>query len=159
MKKTDKGKSVRAVPEGFLTITPYLVVDHASDLIEFLKEAFDGKETFMHKTEDGKVMHATVNIGNSPVMISDTMDGMKPQTGMFYLYLENVDEVFQKALKAKATTLRDIRDEFYGDRAGSVKDDWGNVWWIATHIEDVEPDELERRAKEKEVQQEDHAHR
>src|SRR5688572_23082870 len=125
MKTTNKSKSVRAVPEGFSTATPYLVVDNAIGLIDFLKSAFDGKETFMHKTEDGKIMHATVGIGNSTLMITDTMEGMPPQTGMFFLYLENVDDVFEKALKAKATSHREIRDEFYGDRAGAVKDKWG----------------------------------
>jgi len=148
MKTTSKRKSVRAVPEGFVTVTPYLVVDRASDFIEFLKKAFDGEETFRHKTEDGKIMHATVRIGTSTIMLGDTMEGMDAQTGMFYLYLDDVDDVYQKALNAKATTVREVRDEFYGDRAGSVKDKWGNVWWIATHVEDVERDELERRSKE-----------
>jgi PhnB protein len=158
MKKTNKTKSVRTVPEGLHTVTPYLVADNAIDFIEFLKRAFDGKETFMHKTRDGKIMHSTVSIGNSTLMITDTMEGMPSQPGMFYMYLENVDDVFQRALNAKATTVREVRDEFYGDRAGAVKDKWGNVWWIATHVEDVSPDELERRSKDMQEQREHEPH-
>jgi PhnB protein len=158
MKAKSKTKAVRAVPEGLYTITPYLVVDNAIDLIEFLKQAFDARETFMHKTQEGKIMHSTVTIGNSTLMITDTMDGMPAQTGMFYLYLENVDDVFQKALNAGGTTVRDVRDEFYGDRAGALKDKWGNVWWIATHMEDVKPDELERRSKEMQDKREHEPH-
>jgi PhnB protein len=148
MKTANKSKSVLAVPEGFHTLTPYLVVDNAPGLIDFLKKAFNAKETFMHKMEDGKIMHSTVTIGDSTIMISDTMEGMGPQTAMMYLYLEDVDQVFDKAIRANASSVREPRDEFYGDRAGAVKDKFGNTWWIATHTEDVAPDELERRSKQ-----------
>jgi len=158
MKTTKKNKSVRAVPEGFSTVTPFIIADNAIELIEFMKDAFEGEQTFLQNTEDGKIMHATVRIGNSTIMITDSMDGMPPQAGMFYLYLENVDEVFQRALKAKATTQRELRDEFYGDRAGAVKDKWGNVWWLASHIEDVDDDELEKRAREMQEQHEHEPH-
>lgn len=147
MEKT-KSKSVPAVPEGFNTVTPYLVVENAAELIEFIKNAFDGKVTFISKRDPEKIMHATVSIGTSTVMVSDAMEGMQPQTAMLYLYLEDVDKVFKKAIDAKATTVREPKTEFYGDRAGAVKDEWGNVWWIATHVEDVEPAELDRRSKE-----------
>jgi len=147
MQKTSNSKSVRAVPEGFHTVTPYLIVDGAASLIEFIKNAFDGKVTFITLEENKRVMHATVQIGNSIIMISDTMEGMSAQTAMLYLYLDNVDAVYKKAITAKGTAVQPPKDEFYGDRAGAVKDQWGNVWWIATHVEDVDEAELDKRAK------------
>jgi len=147
MEKT-KSKSVRAVPEGFQTVTPYLVVDNAAKLIEFIKNTFDSKVTFISNRDENKIMHATVSIGTSTIMISDIMEGMQPQTAMLYLYLEDADGVFKKAMDGKATLVREPKTEFYGDRAGAVKDEWGNVWWIATHVEDVDPEELDRRLKE-----------
>jgi len=142
------GKSVQAVPEGFHTITPYLVVDNAAGLIDFIQKAFDGKLTFITKEDDGKIMHATMKVGDSIIMISDTMEGTSAQTAMLYLYLENVDSVFKKAVQAKGITIHEPKNEFYGDRAGAIKDEWGNVWWISTHVEDVDPQELEKRAKQ-----------
>jgi uncharacterized glyoxalase superfamily protein PhnB len=147
MEKT-KSKSVSAVPEGLHTVTPYLVVENAAELMEFMKNAFDGKVTFVSKRDPKKIMHATVSIGTSTIMVADAMEGMEPQTGMLYLYLEDVDNVFRKAIAAKATSIREPKTEFFGDRAGAVKDKWGNVWWLATHVEDVEPAELDRRSKE-----------
>ena len=148
MEKANKNKSVRAVPEGYHTVTPYVVVDNAQGLIEFIKNAFAGKEIFVKKMDDGKIMHAALSVGDSIIMISDTMEGMeKQQTSMLYLYLEDADTVFKKAIQAKATSIREMQTEFYGDRAGAVKDKWGNVWWIATHVEDVDDEELERRAE------------
>ena len=147
MEKT-KSKSVRAVPEGLQTVTPYLVVDDAAKLIEFMKNAFDGRVSFITRRDDNKIMHATVRIGTSTIMVADTMEGMEPHTGMLYLYLEDADGVFRKAINAKATSVQEPKTEFYGDRAGAVKDEWGNVWWIATHVEDVSPEELDRRSKE-----------
>jgi uncharacterized glyoxalase superfamily protein PhnB len=93
-------------------------------------------------------MHATVMIGNSTIMISDVMENTPPQTSMLYLYLEDVDKFYKKAIQEKATSVREPKNEFYGDRAGAVKDEWGNVWWIATHVEDVDENELERRSKQ-----------
>jgi len=147
MEKT-KSKSVRAVPEGLETVTPYLIVDNAAKLIEFMKDAFDGRVSFISNRDDKKIMHATVSIGTSTIMIADTMEGMKPHTAMLYLYLEDVDGVFKKAIAANATSVQEPKTEFYGDRAGAVKDEWGNVWWIATHVEDVDPAELDRRSKQ-----------
>jgi PhnB protein len=147
MEKTTRSKSVRAVPEGYHTVTPYLVVDDAQALIEFTQKAFNAKLAYIVKRDDGGVMHATLTIGDSTVMISDTMEGMRPQTAMLYLYLENVDGVFRKAVEANGAVLHEPKTEFYGDRAGAVKDQWGNVWWIATHVEDVDPQEMEERGK------------
>lgn len=148
MEKAAKNKSVRAVPEGYHTVTPYLVVENAQGLLDFIENAFDGSVTSVNKSDDGRIMHATVTIGDSIVMVSDTMEQMQPQSSMLYLYLEDVDSVFQKALKANATIIREPQTEFYGDRSAAVRDRWGNMWWIATHVEDVDPEELERRTKE-----------
>lgn len=147
-KKKAKGGSVKAVPEGFATVTPYLIARNASELIDFLKTGFDGKETFMFKNPNNdSIMHATVKIGNSTIMISDAMEGMEPQAAMLFLYVEDVDDVYQQALDADATSVREPKDEFYGDRTAAVKDKWDNTWWIATHVEDVDREELSRRAE------------
>lgn len=147
MEQTKKNKSVRPVPEGFHTITPYLVAENAQGLIDFIENAFGGRVTFISKTDNGKISHATMSIGDSIVMISDAMEGMPPQPAMLYLYLEDVDAVFRKAVQAKAAAVRQPLTEFYGDRSGAVKDQWNNMWWIATHVEDVDDQELERRMK------------
>jgi PhnB protein len=148
MENKKSNKSVQAVPEGFHTVTPFLMVDNAAGLIEFIKKAFDGKQMFRMDDDNKKIMHATVSIGNSIIMLCDAMDDMPVQNAMLYLYLENVDDVYKKALQAKATSVHEPTNEFYGDRAGAVKDEWGNTWWIATKVEDVELAELERRSKE-----------
>jgi uncharacterized glyoxalase superfamily protein PhnB len=148
MEKAGKKKSVRAIPEGFHTVTPFLMTDNAAKLIEFIQNAFDAELTFITKTEDNKIMHATVTIGDSIIMISDNMENTTPQTAMLYLYLENVDAIYKKAIQAKAISIHEPTDEFYGDRAAAVKDEWGNVWWIATHVEDVSDEELKQRSKQ-----------
>jgi PhnB protein len=143
-------KKVSSVPKGFNTITPYLIVDGVDKFIEFVKTAFGGEATFVHRDEqnENRVMHATVKIGDSIIMLGDTMPGMETQNAMLYLYVDDTDKLFNQAVKAKAKVVRELKDEFYGDRAGAVKDSWGNTWWIATHVEDVGKDELERRSKE-----------
>jgi PhnB protein len=141
-------KKVSSVPEGLHTITPYLIVDGADKFIEFVKNAFGGELTFMHRDEEDRVTHATVKIGDSVIMLGDAMPGMDPVNAMLYLYVEDADKIFNQAVKAKGKVERELRDEFYGDRAGAVKDNWNNTWWIATHVEDVGKEELERRSKE-----------
>ena len=157
MEKTSKNKSVRAVPQGYHTVTPYLLANNAAGLIEFMEKAFDAKMAYKMLHDDKSILHAAVTIGDSTIMLADSMEGHPAQQGMLYLYLENVDEVFQKALRAKATSVREVQDEFYGDRAGAVKDPWGNTWWISTHVEDVSDEELEKRAKEMKLKNEMHA--
>ena len=154
--KRKKQRGVQAIPEGFHSVTPYLIVDGASRLIEFLENAFDAKLTDKTMTPDDRVMHATVRIGDSLIMLSDTMEGMQTQLGMLFLYVDDVDDTFKNAIDAGGNQLREVRDEFYGDRAGSVKDEWGNTWWVATHIEDVSPAELKTRAQEA-AQEQHHA--
>lgn len=148
MKKTTKSQNVSAVPEGYHTVTPFLVVDNADELIDFIKKAFHGEVESVYRQDDNKIVNANVKIGDSAIMIADAMGEMEPELAMLYLYVDDVDAVYQSALDANGESLREIRDEFYGDRAGAVKDRWGNKWWIATHKEDIDEKELARRSKE-----------
>lgn len=146
--KDPKSKSVKAVPEGFHTITPFLIVEKASELIEFIEQSFDGETTSMMKTDDGKIMHATVRVGDSQLMITDATEQYKAGSCKLYLYVDDVDASYKDAIHAGGTSLREPTDEFYGDRSSGVKDAWGNEWWIATHTEDVSEKEMKKRQKE-----------
>lgn len=147
-----KNKNVKAIPEGMHSVTPFIMVKNAEGLIDFLKEAFDAKQTYMMKAE-GEVMHATVTIGDSVIMLSDAMDPYQPMPCQLYLYVEDIDKIYDQAVEAGATSIREPRDEFYGDRSAGVKDDWGNIWWVATHIEDVSEEEIKKREEEFRKQQ------
>jgi PhnB protein len=146
--KNQKSKSVKAIPEGMHTVTPFLVVDGANELIRFIEQSFDGKVTSIMKTKEGRVMHAGVQIGDSQIMVTDSTEKYAAAGTRLYLYVDDVDETYKKAINAKGTSLREPTDEFYGDRSSGVKDAWGNEWWIATHVEDVDDEEMEKRAKE-----------
>jgi len=139
--------SVHPIPEGFHTVTPYLLVDGAARLIEFLEAAFDA--TVLHRSDlpAGKVMHAQVRIGDSPVMLSDAREDMPATQSMIYLYVDDVDAVYARAISASATALREPVDEFYGDRSGGVLDPCGQQWWIGARIEEVDEHEMERRRR------------
>ncbi len=140
---------VKPVPQGYHTVTPYLVADGAEKIIRFMKEAFGAQPVFEPMMRpDGKVMHAEFKIGDSIVMISDTSERAQPTSVMLNLYVPDVDAVYQKALKAGATSLMEPANQFYGDRSGGVTDPAGNRWHIGTHIEDVSPAELKKRAAE-----------
>jgi uncharacterized glyoxalase superfamily protein PhnB len=139
---------VKPVPEGFHTITPHLIVQGAPKLLDFLKQAFDAKEKYSLTGPDGAIMHAEVKIGDSMVMIGEAMGEWKAMPASIALYTDNADALYKRALEAGATPIREPADQFYGDRSGGVKDPAGNHWWIATHIEDVPPDELKKRAEE-----------
>jgi len=146
--KNQKSKSVKAIPEGMHTVTPFLVVDGANELIRFIEQSFDGKVTSIMKTKEGRVMHASVQIGDSQIMVTDSTEKYTAATTRLYLYVDDVDATYDNAIKAEGTSLREPTDEFYGDRSSGVKDAWGNEWWIATHVEDVDDKEMEKRAKE-----------
>jgi PhnB protein len=140
---------VKPVPEGYHTITPYLVVDGAEKIIRFVKEAFGAQPVFEPMMRpDGKVMHAEFKIGDSVVMLSDTSERAQATSDMLYLYVPNVDAVYQKAIKAGGKSLLEPMDQFYGDRSGSIMDPAGNRWFIATHVENVSPADLKKRAAE-----------
>lgn len=116
--------------------------------IDFLTKAFNAQTTFLMKGEEDKIMHATVQIGDSTIMIADTTENIAPSPCMLYLYVEDVDAVYQQALQAKGIAVRDPLNEFYGDRSGCIRDAWDNKWWIATHVEDVSLEETKRRAEQ-----------
>jgi PhnB protein len=150
--------NVKAVPEGYHTITPHLVIKGAEKAIEFYKKAFGAEvRGGVHKTPDGKVMHAELKIGDSVFMLADEFPGMgdcsSPQTlggstTTLNIYTNNVDQLFERATKAGATATMPLANQFWGDRYGHVKDPFGHVWALSQHVEDVAPAEMERRGKE-----------
>lgn len=137
--------SVKPIPDGYHTATPYLVVEGASKLIDFLKQAFMATEIYRMTRPDGKVGHAEVRIGDSVIMLGDMGGKWKSMPSSIYLYVPNIDAVYRQALEAGAISLMEPADQFYGDRSAGVRDPFGNHWFIATHIEDVSPEELTRR--------------
>jgi PhnB protein len=139
--------AVKPIPEGYRTVTPYLVISGVAELIDFLKQAFDAKEIHRMARPDGKIMHAEVKIGDSVIMMGEASGASAPMPAMIHLYVEDADATYRRALEAGATSVRELADQFYGDRTGGVKDRFGNQWWIATHIEDVPPDEMAKRAE------------
>lgn len=140
--------AVKPIPEGYHTVTPYLVVQGAASLIEFLKQAFEAKEIRQTLHPEGSILNAEVKIGDSIVMISEARGEFQPMPSSIYLYVENTDTTYQRALQAGGISMMEPEDEFYGDRNAGVKDPSGNHWWIATHQEDVSPEEMEKRMKE-----------
>lgn len=138
-------RSVKPIPDGFHTVTPYLTVEGADKLLDFLKQAFDAKEVHRLTRPDGMIGHAEVRIGDSVVMMAESRDEWQPMPGTMYLYVSDTDATYRRALQAGATSLMEPADQFYGDRSAGVKDPVGNYWWIATHLEDVPPEELAKR--------------
>jgi uncharacterized glyoxalase superfamily protein PhnB len=138
----------RTIPDGYHTVTPYLVVRGAQKSMDFLKKAF-GAELAGEaiKRPDGSIMHATIKIGDCMVMMSDATDQHPPMQSMLYVYVPDVDAVYRRAVAAGGTSVMEPADQFYGDRSGGVKDPAGNQWWIGTHKEDVAPAELRKRAE------------
>jgi PhnB protein len=145
------------IPDGYHSVTPYLIVDGAADAIEFYKRAFGAEELFRMQMPDGRIGHAEIKIGDSPVMLADEFPendarGPKSRGGAgvhLMLYVPDVDETFKRALAAGATELEPLVNQFYGDRSGKLRDPYGHIWMVATHVEDVPPEELERRARER----------
>ena len=145
--------AVRHIPEGYTTVTPYLIVEGASQAIEFYKRAFGASEIMRFPAPDGRVAHAELQIGSSRVMLADE----QPERGYrspqsfggsgsgIMLYLDDVDVVFSRALQAGAKALEQVKDQFYGDRTGTLVDPFGHWWTVATHVEDVSMDEMQRR--------------
>ena len=136
---------VKPVPERYHSVTPYLVVQGVPKLLEFLKQTFNSTELERVPRPDGTISHAEVRIGDSVVMMGEANAQSKAMPTMLYVYVEDVDAVYKRALQAGAKPVRELKDEFYGDRAGGVADPVGNQWWIATHKEDVSQEELRRR--------------
>jgi PhnB protein len=148
--------SVKRIPDGYHTLTPYLVLKGGVQALEFYQRASGARELFRMEMPGGGLGHAEIQIGDSRLMLSDENPGMGfvgPQTlggspiGLL-LYVENVDEIFKQAVAAGAVVERSVANQFYGDRSGTLKDPFGHHWTISTHVEDVAPDELARRARE-----------
>ena len=141
--------SIKPIPDGYHTITPYLVCERLSKLIDFLKTAFDAIEIERHLSKTGRVMRAEIKIGDSIIMMGEAMEGFPPVQTSLYFYVEDTDSVYNKAIKAGGISLMEPANQFYGDRNAGVQDPSGNKWWIATHVEDVSEEEMERRSKDK----------
>jgi PhnB protein len=147
---------VNPIPEGYRRVTPYLIVDGASDAIDFYTSVFGATERMRMGGPDGKVGHAELEIGDALVMLSDEypeMNAVSPKTVggtpvTVMVYVEDVDATVARAVALGATVVRPIEDQFYGDRSGRFEDPWGHDWYVATHVEDVSPEEMERRAAE-----------
>ncbi len=137
---------VKPIPKGYHTVTPYLVANGAGKLIEFMKDVFGAEETF--RMGGDTIMHAEVRLGDSVIMLGDANEEHPPRPATIHLYMPDADATYRKALAAGARSIRQPADQFYGDRSAGVEDAFGNQWWIATHIEDVPPDEMQRRAAE-----------
>ena len=147
--------AVKPVPDGYHTVTPYLIVEGTTIVLDFVKQAFDAEETVRMDSPDGKLSHAEFKIGDSFVMLADASSSDQGQVmpGVIHLYVEDADKLYRRAIEAGATSLREPADQFYGDRMAGVKDLAGNQWWIATHIEDVPPEEMGKRAEEWQAKQ------
>ena len=136
---------VKPIPDGYHSVTPYLMVKDGAKMLEFLKRGLGAEQTYRHDLPNGRVMHAEVRIGDSPVMIGEGGEKFPPMPCMLYLYVLDCDVAYQRALAAGAKSVREPADQFYGDRSGGVVDHEGNQWWFGTHVEDVSPEEMERR--------------
>ena len=143
---------VKAIPEGYHTITPYFSVRGANKLIQFFKQAFDAEEKEIYSNEDGTIINAEMRIGDSIVMIGEApkeLGERKLMTSMLYMYVSDADAVYKKAIQAGGKSIMEPADQFYGDRSGAVEDPAGNQWWIATHKEDMSREELVKRASQR----------
>jgi PhnB protein len=146
--------AVQPIPEGYNTVTPYLAVDGAAKAIEFYTRVLGATERMRMPGPDGRVGHAELQIGDSVVMLADEFPDMgarSPKTiggtpVSIMVYVEKVDDVFKQALESGATSLQPVEDKFYGDRSGMFEDPFGHQWTVSTHVEDVPPDEMAKRA-------------
>jgi len=140
---------VNPIPQDYGTVTPYLIVNGVPRLIDFLKETFHAEERARINDKKDHVGHAEVKIGNSMVMMADSTTQYTPIPSQLYVYVDNVDDAYRRAMRAGGTSEQEPTTQFYGDRTAAVKDPTGNVWWIATHVEDLSPQEMEKRMKDK----------
>jgi PhnB protein len=138
----------KPIPEGFHAITPYLFAKGASRLIKFISAAFEGELISDQRRPDGAVMHATMRVTDSMLMLADPTPEFGPMPSSIYLYVTDCDTVYQRALRSGGSSVFPMMTLPSGERYGGVKDPWGNIWWVATHAEDVPPEEQERRWKE-----------
>jgi len=147
--------AVKPIPEDYPRVMPYLAIDGAGEAIEFYKKIFGAEERLRMPSPDGKVGHAELQIGDSVIMLADSSPDMNPDPKKFggtpvtmTIYVEDVDKTHKAALKAGAKETQPVEDKFYGDRASGFEDPWGHRWAVMTHVEDVPPEEMEKRAQE-----------
>jgi PhnB protein len=140
--------STNPVPDGYHSVNPVLIVDGARKLMDFLRRVFGAKERSVMDGPNGTIAHAELQIGDSVIMISDATPQWKARSSAMYVYLPDVDAVYQKAVAAGAASRMEPADQFWGDRSAGVEDAFGNYWSIATHIEDVPPEEMAKRSAE-----------
>lgn len=140
---------VKPIPDGYHTITPYLAVRGAAQLIEFLKKGFSAKVRACHKMPDGSVMNAELMIGDSMVMRAEAPRDREPKPATLYMYVNDADALYKQAIQAGGKSVHEPMDQFYGDRSGAVDDPSGNQWWIATRKENLSDEELANRASQK----------
>jgi len=147
--------AVKTIPDGYHSVTPYLIITGAAEAIDYYKKAFGATELLRMPAPDGKIGHAEIKIGDSPIMLADEFPEMgykSPQTlggspVSIMIYVEDVDTVFDQAVAAGGKVQRPVKDQFYGDRSGTLEDPFGHVWHVTMHKEDVSVEEMERRAK------------
>jgi uncharacterized glyoxalase superfamily protein PhnB len=149
-------KKAQATPKGYHTVTPSLVVADAAKAIEFYKKALGAEERMRFPAPDGSIMHAEIRIGDSTIMLGDEM----PEQGVrgprsiggtpvsFFIYGDNVDEAWKRAVEAGAREVMPLADQFWGDRTGCLEDPFGHRWWLAQHLKDLSPEELQKAAEE-----------
>lgn len=137
---------VDPIPDGYQTVTPYLIIKGIEEFIEFLKKVFSAKLTERLSGPEGRTIHAEVKIGDSLIMIGEQPDDSESRPGVLYVYTEDVDDLYQKSLDHGCKSISAPKDQFYGDRSAGFEDPFGVHWWVATHIEDVSPEEMARRA-------------
>lgn len=147
---------VNPIPQGYHTVTPSIVVRGAEEALDFYRKAFNAEETLRMPGPDGRIMHAEFRIGDSVMMLGDEMPEMGAKSPLslggspvsFFIYVENVDEAWQRAINAGAKQVMPLADMFWGDRAGCVDDPFGHHWWLAQHVADLTLDEIKRGQEE-----------
>jgi PhnB protein len=143
--------TVQAIPAGYETVTPYLIVHDAAAALDYYKKAFGAVELMRFAGKDGRIHHAEMRVGRGVVMLADEVEGHKgprslggtPVSLMFYV--DDVDAVYARAIAGGGTSMRAVADQFYGDRSGGITDPFGHSWWISTHKEDVSEEEMQKR--------------
>ena len=140
--------SVNYQPSQYHSVTPYILLADVQGLIDFLGAAFNAEVVEKIATPDGTIMHAEVKIGDSIIMMGQPSPEFELSKSLIYVYTEDVNATYKQALEAGGTSMEEPKDQFYGDRIAAVKDPFGKLWWIATHIEDVSSEELDKRSKE-----------